>query len=116
MTSADEIAKAFRESIAEGALTDPATYYAVQRGCTVLLETASSLPKVALFCAAALAERLAREVEDGAISAEAEGNWHAYADALERTIKLADSGLHAQEFMWTLANAVATIVPPRGRP
>lgn len=116
MSSAETIAGAFRARLGEGGLAEPQTYYAVQRDCMSAQETASSFAKVALFCAAALAERLAREAQDEAILAEAEGDWHDYADALERVIRLAGSELSAQEFLWSLANAVATIVPPRGHP
>lgn len=114
MSSAEAIAKAFRARVEAGGLADSQAYHSVQSGCIALLASASSSAKVSLFCAAALAERLAREVEDEAILAESEGDWHAYADALERVIRLSGSTAGAQETLWSIANAIAKIMPPRG--
>ena len=80
------------------------------------LSSASSSARVALFCAAQLASRLAYELSDEAILAEAEGDWYAYADALERVLRLADSEQSPQEILWALSAAIAKIVPPRRIP
>ena len=99
MSSAEIIAKAFRARIADGGLAQPQVYYRVQSECIALIASASSSAKVALFCAASLAERLAREADGEAILAESEGHWHGYADALERVIRSAGSPLGAQELL-----------------
>lgn len=80
------------------------------------LSVASPTARVALFCAAHLASRLAWELQDEIILANAEGDWHAYADALERVIRLADSEQSSQEIVWALSDSIAKIVPPRGNP
>jgi len=80
------------------------------------ISAAAPIARVALFCAAQIASRLAWELRDETIFADAEGNWHAYADALERVIRLADSKQSSQEVMWALSDSIAKIFPPRGNP
>jgi hypothetical protein len=72
--------------------------------------------RTALFCAAALAERLAHELRDEAIVADAEGDWHAYADALENVVRTADSTRSPQEILWAISASIAKIIPVRGHP
>jgi len=100
----------------DGHLLEQTAYYRVQRECLAAVDSATPVARVALFCAAQLAARLASELGDEAISADAEGDWHAYADALERVIRLADSRQSAHEVMWALSDSIIKIMPPKGRP
>lgn len=61
-----------------------------------------------------MALALANELEGDAIHAAAAPLWESYGVALERTIRLAESELSAQEILWQLAAAITTIYPPEG--
>ena len=99
-----------------GQLLEQSVYYKVQSDCLAAVSTANATARVTLFCAAQLASRLASELRDEVILADAEGDWFAYADALERVIRLADSEQSPQEIMWTLSASIGKIIPPCGNP
>lgn len=80
------------------------------------MEGATATARVVLFCAAQLAHRLAIELGDDGIVADAEGDWSGYIDALDKALMLADSEQSPQELIWALSNIIAVIMPPRGRP
>ena len=106
-----DIADRFRKGIRQGYLFEPTIYYKVQTDCMSAVMSAGSIARVSLLCAAKLAEMLANRLESGPVSADEREDWEVCANALERSIRLADSNNNPTEVVWGLAGAIADIVP-----
>lgn len=110
------IADAIVGAVQERRNFEPELYFHAERECLAALKESGPPAKVILFCAAMLADYLAKELEDGAILASAEALWVTYAHELEQLIRLASSPRTPQENMWQMARAISAIYPPQGRP